>query len=68
VATTTGGEYYAATDAKELTDTLLNLPDTIALQHRRIEVSVWFALAGAMLALAAVVLAQWWSRPRLAGS
>ncbi|MFG2041711.1 hypothetical protein [Dactylosporangium sp. NPDC048998] len=38
-----------------------------ALQHRKTEVSVWFALAGALLVLAAVALAQWWSRAERPG-
>src|SRR5437764_694047 len=62
VANLTGGKYFAAKDAKELTDTLLNLPSAIVLQHRRMEISVWFALAGAVLVLAGVGLAQWWTR------
>jgi Ca-activated chloride channel homolog len=64
VAAITGGKYFQATDAKQLSDTLMSLPNVIVLQHRREEITVWFALAGALLVLAAVGLTQWWSRPR----
>jgi Ca-activated chloride channel homolog len=62
VATVTGGKYFQAKDAKELSDTLLNLPNAIVLQHRRTELSAWFALGGALFVLTAVGLSQWWTR------
>ena len=63
VADITGGKYFQAEDAEALTDMLLNLPNAIVLQHRKVEITVWFALAGALLVLAGVGLAQWWNRP-----
>jgi Ca-activated chloride channel homolog len=63
VASITGAQYFQAQDAEQLTDTLVKLPSAIELTHRRIELTVWFALAGALLVLAAVGLTQWWSRP-----
>ncbi|HWB37744.1 MAG TPA: hypothetical protein VHA75_17145, partial [Rugosimonospora sp.] len=63
VAQLTGAQYYQATDAQELTNTLIDLPSAIALQHKKIEVTVWFALAGTLLVLAALGLTQWWNRP-----
>jgi Ca-activated chloride channel homolog len=63
VAAITGGKYFQATDAKALSDTLLNLPSSIRLQHRPEELTVWFALGGALLVLAALGLTQWWNRP-----
>jgi Ca-activated chloride channel family protein len=62
VATVTGGKYFQAGDAKALSDTLLNLPSSIVLQRKHTELSVWFALGGAVLVLAAVGLSQWWTR------
>jgi Ca-activated chloride channel family protein len=62
VADITGGKYFQAKDAKALTGALLNLPNAIVLQHKRVEISVWFALTGAVLVLIAVGLAQWWNR------
>ncbi|HEV7710721.1 MAG TPA: VWA domain-containing protein [Asanoa sp.] len=64
VAELTGGEYYQAGDAAELTQVLRDLPSNIVLQKQDMEITVWFALAGALLILAAVFLAQWWSRTR----
>ncbi len=62
VASLTGGKYFRAQDAKQLSDVLLNLPNAIVLQHRHAEITYWFALVGALLALAAVGLSQWWNR------
>ncbi|GIF45902.1 Ca-activated chloride channel family protein [Asanoa ferruginea] len=64
VADLTGGEYYQAGDAAELTRVLRDLPSNIVLQKQDMEITVWFALAGALLVLAAVFLAQWWNRTR----
>jgi Ca-activated chloride channel homolog len=64
VATITGGKYYAAKDADELSGALRNLPSSIVLEHEHMEITVWFALAGAVLVLVAVGLAQWWNRSR----
>jgi Ca-activated chloride channel family protein len=58
VASLTGGKYFQAQDAKELTGVLLDLPSSIVLQHKKTELTIWFALAGAVLVLLAVGLAQ----------
>jgi Ca-activated chloride channel family protein len=63
VAKTTGGEYFKAENAKALSDVLLDLPSSISLQRRDTEITMWFALGGALLVLAAVALSQWWNRP-----
>jgi Ca-activated chloride channel family protein len=62
VASITGGRYFQAKDAKALTGVLLDLPNAIVLQRRHTEITAWFALAGAVFVLAAVGLAQWWTR------
>ena len=62
VAEMTGGEYFQAEDAEALSDVLLDLPSSIVLQQQDVEITVWFALAGALLVLVAVGLAQWWNR------
>jgi Ca-activated chloride channel family protein len=62
VATITGGKYFKAEDAKTLSGILLDLPSSIVLQHKKTELTVWFALAGAVLVLLAVGLSQWWNR------
>jgi len=62
VATTTGGKYFQAKDAQELSQVLRDLPSVLVLQHRKVELTVWFALAGALLVLLGVGLAQLWNR------
>jgi Ca-activated chloride channel family protein len=62
VADLTGGKYFQADNAEALSGVLLDLPNSIVLERRDVEISVWFALAGALLVLAAVGLAQWWNR------
>lgn len=62
VAEMTGGEYFQAEDTDALTDVLLDLPDTIVLQRADVEITAWFALAGALLVLTGLGLAQWWQR------
>ncbi|MDG4825474.1 VWA domain-containing protein [Asanoa sp. WMMD1127] len=68
VAELTGGEYYKAEDAAELSRVLRDLPSNIVLQRQDQEITGWFALAGALLVLAAVALAQWWARPPVRSS
>ena len=62
VADMTGGEYYEAQDAAALTRVLRDLPSNIVLQNQDMEITVWFALAGALLIAAALALSQWWTR------
>jgi len=62
IADTTGGEYYRAEDAKQLLDVFLNLPTKIVLQEEHLEISVFFAIFGAILGSAAVGLSLWWNR------
>jgi Ca-activated chloride channel family protein len=62
VASITGGKYFQAKDAKELNSVFANLPSAIVLQHKHVELTVWFALAGALLVLGATGLSQWWNR------
>jgi Ca-activated chloride channel homolog len=64
VAELTGGEYFQAKNAEALSRVLRDLPDSIVLQRQDMEITVWFALAGAVLVLVAVGLAQWGNRLR----
>ncbi|GAA4697356.1 VWA domain-containing protein [Phytohabitans rumicis] len=56
VAEMTGGEYYQAKDAEALSEVLLDLPSNITMQRENVEITIWFALAGAILILFAVGL------------
>jgi Ca-activated chloride channel family protein len=60
VAEITGGQYFQAQDARALNDVLQDLPSHVVLQRRDSELTVWFALAGAVLLAAAVGLWMWW--------
>jgi Ca-activated chloride channel family protein len=62
IAETTGGEYYRAEDADQLLDVFLNLPTQIVLQEEHLEISVFFAAFGTLLATVAVGLSLWWNR------
>jgi Ca-activated chloride channel family protein len=62
VAEMTGGKFFHAEDAEELNDIMTDLPTSISLQQQDMEITVWFALAGAVLILVAVGLSQWWNR------
>ena len=62
VAEITGGEYFRAEDAEQLNDVLTDLPSSIVAQKEDVEITVLFALAGALLAIAAVVLSLRWNR------
>jgi Ca-activated chloride channel family protein len=62
VAEMTGGEYFRAEDSEALTGVLLDLPDSIVVQQKDVEITVWFALAGAVLLTVAIGLSQWWNR------
>jgi Ca-activated chloride channel family protein len=64
VAELTGGEYYRAEDADQLGDVLLDVPKSIVTQKKDVELTVWFALAGAVLVGSATALSLWWNRPR----
>lgn len=67
VAQLTGGEYFQAQDAQALTDVLLDLPSHVVLAKRQVELTVWFALTGALLLAASVGLSLWWQhRPLVA--
>jgi Ca-activated chloride channel homolog len=60
IADITGGEYYAATSANELQKVFASLPTYLITREETIEISFLFAGIGALLAIAAVLLAQLW--------
>jgi Ca-activated chloride channel family protein len=60
IAALTGGTYYPAASADELQSVFQNLPTYLIARHETSEISVAFALFGALLAAAAVVLSQLW--------
>jgi Ca-activated chloride channel family protein len=62
VAAATGGTYYQAEDASQLRSVFAKLPSDIQNQHEEHEISVWFVLAGALLAVGAIGLSLRWNR------
>lgn len=64
VARTTGGEYYRAENAKELSDALRDLPSNLTLTHKDVDLAAWFAGAGGLLVATAVGLSLWFNRVR----
>ncbi|HJR82102.1 MAG TPA: VWA domain-containing protein [Anaerolineales bacterium] len=60
IAEITGGEFYSATSALELQAVFQELHNFIAETNKTIEVSVFFAAVGAMIALIAFLLATLW--------
>ena len=62
VADTTGGEYFRAENAESLVDIFAELPTRVDLQTEEHEITVWFALVAAVLAVLAMGLALAWNR------
>ncbi len=61
IAELTGGEYFQAQDAEQLLDVFSQLPSRVVTQTQDVELSALFALLGAVLAGAAIVLALRWN-------
>ncbi|MEO7061573.1 MAG: VWA domain-containing protein [Lapillicoccus sp.] len=61
VATTTGGEYFGATDADQLTTVLTDLPKHVTVQRQEVDISVGFTTAAALLLLVGLGLSIRWS-------
>lgn len=62
VADLTGGRYFKAQDAEQLTDVLADLPREFGVTRQNVEISAWFLLLGTLLVTAAVTLSLWWNR------
>jgi len=62
VADVTGGQYFRAQDADQLAKVLGDLPREIGLHKENVEITVWFVLAGVLLAFSGAGLALWWNR------
>ncbi|MGX7678677.1 VWA domain-containing protein [Jatrophihabitans sp. DSM 45814] len=64
VAATTGGHYYRAVDAGQLQGALKDLPSTVTVAHKRVDIADTFAGIGALLVVLAIGLSLWWNRVR----
>jgi Ca-activated chloride channel family protein len=67
VADLTGGRYFKAKDAEQLNHVLADLPSEIGLHREKVEITVWFVLAGTVLVFTGVGLSLWWNRSRRPG-
>jgi Ca-activated chloride channel family protein len=66
VAATTGGRYYRAVDAGQLDKALKDLPSTVTVAHKRVDIADRFAGIGGLLIALAIGLSLWWNRIRRA--
>jgi Ca-activated chloride channel family protein len=62
VAQLTGGEYFRAEDADALAEIFAELPRRVDLTTEEHEITVWFALAAAVLAVVAMGFSLFWNR------
>jgi Ca-activated chloride channel family protein len=72
VSKATGGTFYRAQDANELSRALATLPAAFTIVHKQVDIAAAFAALGGLLIAAAVALSLWWnrgvSRPRVTSS
>jgi len=64
ISRTTGGTFYRAQDAGQLSRALARLPDAFTIVRKHIDIASWFAAGGGLLVVAAVALSLWWNRTR----
>jgi Ca-activated chloride channel family protein len=64
IARITGGTFYKAQNAGELSHAFRNLPASITVTRQARDIASWFAGAGGLLIAAAVALSLWMSRPK----
>jgi len=64
ISRTTGGTFYRAEDAGQLSTALARLPDAFTIVRKHIDIASWFAAGGGLLIVAAVALSLWWNRTR----
>ncbi|MGH3269649.1 MAG: vWA domain-containing protein [Trebonia sp.] len=66
ISRTTGGSFYRAQDASELSSALDHLPAAFTIVRKHLDLAAWFAGGGGLLIAAAVALSLWWNRTRRA--
>jgi len=66
ISKTTGGSFYRAQDASQLSSALDHLPAAFTIVRKHLDLAAWFAGAGGLLIAAAVALSLWWNRTRRA--
>ncbi len=64
ISRTTGGTFYRAQDADQLSRALAKLPAAFMVVRKHIDIASAFAAGGGLLIAAAVALSLWWNRTR----
>ncbi len=64
ISHTTGGSFYRAQDAGQLSSALDHLPAAFTIVRKHLDLASWFAGGGGLLIAAAVALSLWWNRTR----
>ncbi len=64
ISRTTGGTFYRAQDADQLSRALAKLPAAFTIVRKHIDIASWFAAGGGLLIAAAVALSLWWNRTK----
>ncbi len=64
ISKTTGGTFYRAQDASQLSRALTRLPAAITIVRKHVDLAAWFAAGGGLLIAAAVAFSLWWNRTR----
>jgi Ca-activated chloride channel family protein len=72
ISKTTGGTFYRAQDASQLSSALAKLPAAFTIVHKQVDIAAAFAALGGLLIAVAVALSLWWNRsvprPRVTSS
>jgi Ca-activated chloride channel family protein len=64
ISKTTGGTFYRAQDASQLSSALAKLPAAFTIVHKHVDIAAAFAALGGLLIAVAVGLSLWWNRAR----
>jgi Ca-activated chloride channel family protein len=64
ISHTTGGTFYRAQDASQLSSALDKLPAAFSVVRKRVDIAAGFATLGGLLIAVAVALSLWQDRPR----
>jgi Ca-activated chloride channel family protein len=60
----TGGTFFRAQDASQLSKALAKLPAAFSVVRERVDIAAGFATLGGLLVAVAVALSLWQDRPR----
>jgi Ca-activated chloride channel family protein len=64
ISHTSGGTFYIAQNASELSHALARLPAALTVVRRQVDLAYGFALGGGLLIAVALALSLWWNRAR----